>query len=471
MRTITEMQQEIKNISSSLEELSKDIMKFEKKDGEKPSEDVFERIKIIGKRNPIVLHPLICKDEIIKQHYLVLLASSIIISKGNGEDAWLLLQRIACAANIQAELSEVSIDASCLNYKQIDEFTYSIISNNISEIFSFDLLLIHLLSNDDNAECLQYISELLQLVNVDKKTIKDLSILAKIVAEQNSTDYITFSKKSNSLDLPELYCYLKTIHSGIMANNKSLLWVNENVPLENLMQLAIEEEEKVLFGTQKTKKINSEKILLENLTIDLQEEIKFSGAEIKFENCKINLKDKSKIKFESCGKVILKDCIIDSEGYPIVFTECESINLENSTFKGNDERKCFYATNGSMLKISGCSFIDFSSNEKKEYQYGAYFCCFQIEDISSVQFNNSIFRNCQAKHWERGEANSAVGGIYGTRNIVFQECEFYNCKNRVWKYGQTWEDRGHMFQFDKGVKANFNSCKFENCVKQVEENR
>ena len=471
MKTMSEIQSELKNIEASIVEISKDIFELDNIGKKETNSDKFDEINVIAKRNPILLHPIVEKDEFIQRSYFVILASSLIVSKNDCMDSWLFLQRIMCATDVQDELSEISVEASCMNSRQLDEITYSIMNNNLSEIFAFDLLLLHLLSNDKSAEYLEYVSELLQLINLDKNSISDLSSLARIVVEQNSNDYSKFSKKNNSVNLPNFYCYLKTIQEGIMANNDGLLWINNTIPYENLMKLAITEEEQIFFGTQKISKLSARKILFENATIDIPEEIVFSGNEIKLERCNINLKDKGRLNFKNCGSVVLKDCVISNEGYTIYFTECKSITFENSSFKGNDERKCFYAASGDGLRITGCSFIDFSSNEKKEYQYGAYFGCCEIKDILSVEFNNSKFKNCQSKHWERGKADCAVGGIYGTDNIVFHECEFNNCKNRVWKYAQTWEDRGYMFEFDKGVKPDFSTCKFDNCVKQFEENR
>lgn len=205
---------------------------------------------------------------------------------------------------------------------------------------------------------------------------------------------------------------------------------------------------------------------VQNLDLILIESYEFVGKEITFQNCKIDM-NKFKIIFKDYKKIIFYNCEIINMDEIIYINNCNYMSFKNSIFKGNDSNRCVEIKCGNKIEIVNCKFDKFSSNQRETSRYGAYFGCLYMKDVKEVLIDMSCFNNCCSKNWNRGEADIAVGGIYGAEKIKFNKCHFFNCKNRIWQYGQTWKEEGHMFQFSNDLKPDFGSCTFKDCVEII----
>ena len=428
MRTITEMQQEIKNISSSLEELSKDIMEFEKKDGEKPSEDVFEKIKVYGRRNPILEHPLATKDDLIKKHYMTLLISAIYTTHKNTFDAWLLAQRIACGINLSTELSDIGLDASSLTDKQIDEFAYSIIENNLEEIFNFDLLLLYAVCGCQDIKMLEYIADLISLVNCSKEKLSELSTLAKIVAKQSSNEYLNFCVGNDKIDFQQFFCYVKQFHEGLFVyNQKSLyIWHNE----QKAVSTAIIEK--------LPKKITSECVHIEKAIVkDTDKHIVFNGNQ----------------------KIQIKNCRFWNMDNSLEIYGAAEVTIENSEFNGMNNRALFInevdRISVSSTKFLSCKFL--TGYEKRPAWGGALY----IDTANHIIINHSIFHDCCAMHkYDYGNVSGAALYLKSISNGNISYCEFKNCKSQHYQY-EKWYDKGYLIECDDTYHIEAKECKYD----------
>lgn len=433
MRTITEMQKEIKNISSALEELSKDIMDFEKKD-EKPAEDVFKKIKVDARRNPILEHPLSTKDDVIKTHYMTLLVSAIYSTNKKPLDAWLLAQRIACGISLSQELSDISLDASSLTEKQIDEFTYSIIENNLEEIFSFDLLLLFAVCDSSDSKMLEYIATLISLVNCSKQKLDKLSVLAKIVVSQNSNEYLDFCLSENGIDLTQFFGYIKLFHKGILACNQDLFycWYNKKEIFPNDLF-------KKLPDKIKSKNVCIENTIFRNIT-----------------------KEEAFFIFDEVHDLQINNCSFIEIAKSISINETEIVHIKNSEFKKMTDR-AFRIRKAKKIFVENDNFIECEFSTSSDY-VKAYGGVFFLESIKQIEFEKCNFESCFARHGESVyDVNGAAVYFDGCENANFLSCKFKNCYCEYYKYSSWWKDHGSLIDYSGSLKSNARDCSKKDC--------
>lgn len=426
MKTITEMQQEIKNISSSLEELSKDIMEFEKKDGNKPSEDLFKKIKTNGKRNPILEHPLENKDDIIKKHYITLLVSAIYTTTQNTIDAWLLAQRIACGVSLAQEISEISLDASSLTEKQLEEYTYSIIENKLEEIFSFDLLMLYAVCNSSDSKMLAYIVDLIALVNCSKKKLSELSALAEIVVRQDSNKYLDFCTVDTDIDITQFFCYIKQFHDGLLACNEKVfyIWHKNKKQISNDVFLKLPEE------------INSNIVCIENTL---------------FKNIDKNM---NFLNFGGNGEIKIKECKFSNIEKALTVSGANALYVEHTEFNKMTNR-ALDINNSKEVKIINSQFTECEYCVFK-YIYYAYGGALYLSNIENLVIDHSIFESCRALNVGGGRACGPVAYLCKVERGIIDSIKCKNCDTK--NYGQLIE----CYNSDN-VKAK--NCTYTNCNK------
>lgn len=106
MKTITEMQLQIRNMSIQLDALAMELEQFGKTD-KKKSEINFDSIYEIAVRNPITEHYLQEQDISVKKSYLTMLIVLVCMVKQNQENAWILVQRIAIGGGYEESIQKL----------------------------------------------------------------------------------------------------------------------------------------------------------------------------------------------------------------------------------------------------------------------------------------------------------------------------------------------------------------------------
>lgn len=188
MKTITDMQKEIKVMSATLDELARDLSEYNKTENKKEEVD-FKNIKSIGKRNPVKNHALENLENGIKKKYITMLMTVAYMIKEKNENAWLLIQGISTGIGLDEELIDLNVDAANLTYEQIDEFTLSIAEDNLTNAFMLDAMLIYLADGKGNEKMIEFMSALFELLKCDRIECECICELAVSIVEQNFEKY------------------------------------------------------------------------------------------------------------------------------------------------------------------------------------------------------------------------------------------------------------------------------------------
>lgn len=188
MKTITDMQKEIKVMSATLDELARDLSEYNKTENKKEEVD-FKNIKSIGKRNPVKNHALENLENGIKKKYITMLMTVAYMIKEKNENAWLLIQGISTGIGLDEELIDLNVDAANLTYEQIDEFTLSIAEDNLTNAFMLDAMLIYLADGKGNEKMIEFMSALFELLKCDRIECECICEIAVSIVEQNFEKY------------------------------------------------------------------------------------------------------------------------------------------------------------------------------------------------------------------------------------------------------------------------------------------
>lgn len=435
MKTITEMQAQIKEMSSKLDEFAKELSDYNKTENQREAID-FKQIKAIGVRNPIIGHILGKVDEVTKKKYITMLIAIAYMASDNQENAWLLIQRIAAGANFTEELIDLSVDAVNITDAQIDEFTLNIANEKLTNAFVVDAMLIYLSCESSNEKMLEFLAALFELVKCGKKEVHELSELAKIIIEQDSSKYIQFCFKELEFDITELFGYIKQFHQGILVCN-SKFFILEYPHKTKISKDAIGKLPTV---------ITADKIELSNIIFqDLS-------------------KDDNWFKFESCNDIILKSCEFNSSVKCITIHESKNAVINECVFKSMSNR-AIHLTSCEELKISKCSFESCSYRTDDKYSYGyqspAYGGALYLEYIKNVLVTDCKFEYCSSNHGEGGDADGAVAHLNNIDLINLSNITFKSCKSSYWR--STWRDTGTLFHIEKCLRILSENCSYVDC--------
>lgn len=399
MKTISEMQLLIKDAYSKLDELSKSLLEYNLSSDKNMDID-FEKLKKIGRRNPIEAHTLCQADQLAKKHYMTLLMALVYLAEENQEKGWLLIQRIACGANVEHELLTLSADCLSLTEKQLDSFSESLIIGNLRTAFALDCMLVYLICEHKNTKMLDFISELLEMVKCTESEVKEITELSSLIATSNTTEYFAKCLTNLSVDLMESLCYIMPTKATVVNS------------LEVAMKT--DKEHVIVFNAVISKLSNQ--IYFDN----------FPAKTIEFFHCKfeniVGIKSQNK-------KVIFKNCH---------FLNCTAskhlISIQNDNINNCFFEQCFGVDMGSNTylfeiingDIKNCKFKDCSIKTDRENRRTTII---GLIKLSQGTIENTKFINCKS-YGDSAYGSHAEYSLYilYLSNASAQKCDFVNCQ-------------------------------------------
>lgn len=218
MKTISELQQEIRcmqkkliNISEHLTDIDNELLKY--KDTFK-SESTYKEIYEIAKTMPIIDHPIINYDYSIRNNYFAILILIATCEDGINENQLLFLQRMVMAdkqrTSIDLYMAGIgSISPENVFFKIKDE-----IKENMSDRLMLDMLIIANLSLVKSRKTYEIISNIAALFEIDKDTMTHLSQIAMVILKQDITNVELEMSKFLIIKADERYGYYLSEISG-----------------------------------------------------------------------------------------------------------------------------------------------------------------------------------------------------------------------------------------------------------------
>lgn len=213
MKTIRELQKEMRDTAAWLEEASRDLSDLQTSRETSGEQVNFQRLQALGERYPILNHCLKDKTSAFQQQYLTLLAGLLLAEPAHAQDGWLLLQRIIAGGGVRLSLEELQVDAATLTPEQMDGFTTAVFQDELGDALLLDGLLLCLTIGGGQVAW-DYLSGLAELIRCPAERLQKLAALASGVAERDQKKLIEALNQSWELSLPQLLPWAMDVFRG-----------------------------------------------------------------------------------------------------------------------------------------------------------------------------------------------------------------------------------------------------------------
>ncbi|MCT8977445.1 hypothetical protein N4T77_12610 [Clostridium sp. CX1] len=451
MKTISEIQSEIKGMSIRLSELFNELEDLKPKDNINKQTD-FVKISQLAQRHPIKEHILEEADNYKKKLYLTMLSAIAQTNNDNREGKLIFLHRILSGIKYEGSFESVVKDGMEINDKIIGEFIKCMEDNESKQLFIFESLIISNLGGEIDDIAKKYISELIGNLGIIKEEAVFLIKLSAVVLEQDSNKYkklVNIIPKIVDISVL-LKSYLKDFVNGVICDTEYMYYI-----------YGIDADEEVIKSIY-DKDLGKIKLVLENVRFNMEiinENLEFKSIDsLVFNNCSFessyrhynefslfpSLEKYKKINFEFVKNIFFYKCKFWGFQKRIAMfnnSQCQNIKIEKCIFElcgcliGESDRNlggCFYidTVNDFVLKDSEFSNCYIQHFSKGSYVDGAIA---HIGDaVNNFEINNVIFTNCHCYCGEIGSLNiigrEKLFSISYRNNLINTLERFTNCE-------------------------------------------
>lgn len=229
MKTILELQEEIRSLRTAVQGIDKRLEFFEDeltnyKDVAQ-SDTVYPKIYYIAKAMPVIKHPLIEQGYAVKKNYFAVLLMVATCEDSINDDQLLFLQRM-----IMADKQRTGIDCYMAEQGSVqpENVIYKISENikgRLSLLLMLDMLVIANLSHMKTVKTFEMIANIATFLKITKNEMRHISSIAAVLLRQSCELYPEPHDYKRILDDEEKYGFYlneipewKSIVYNAMAN-------------------------------------------------------------------------------------------------------------------------------------------------------------------------------------------------------------------------------------------------------------
>lgn len=320
---------------------------------------ILEEMK--DKKYAIVVPELVDLEEYVKSLYLKVLCTVVQYENEPGEMQVLYLKRLINGIGVEEPMEEYMRKALDISETDIEEFLSYMKRKKAKYYFALDAILLVSMSKA-NPPTYEYLAELVEILEIDKKSLNHLALVAKSVLTQESTYFD--SAKENSCEYTselDFMPYINNFYVGAIVDTRiEKYYASPDIALENEIELPTSFDEK--------------RVTFENLVIKVSQDWHFYGCErVLFKNCKL-VGDKGSLRFHSVG----------------------TIEFENSSFMDFDNRVAWVTYVNSFM-VRNCKFIMCGYDSNGDERGGV----FVIDGVERVSLEYNELINCYIRMKEK----------------------------------------------------------------------
>lgn len=259
------------------------------------------------------------KDEYVKSLYFRMLCTLTRYTGEPSEMQVLYIRRLIAGSHVENKLEDYMRMALDLDTEDIDEFISVFEEDDLKYYFCIDgaILLSVKRSEDKNYELL---AELIELLGVTRDELMYLASVSKAILclSSEQLDYAKEISTKNTKGL-SLYHYVASFYAGMIVDTPELRHIYScNKKEVNLLK----------YNDYKAKRV-----ILENVTISLQQNVVFDGcSEVIIRRCQFNGNSRF-LEFRRVGRVIIEECeVSDFSNRFALFTDTNNLYLNKNRF-------------------------------------------------------------------------------------------------------------------------------------------
>ena len=453
MKTIVELQDSIKGITMSLQNISVELSEYGKSTDSAPAVD-FLKVDAIGKNSFLPHHPLTNCPQ--KSHYLSLLLTIALKNRGD-LSAWQFLSRIAFGAGYTDGMESLVADAMTLNEARLIQVTDTVNQYGLKHNFVVDSLVLYTVMQEKNSALLEYMVSIYEILGVENAVMDECLTMARIIAENDKEAYFDNVNKWKYLNQWDFLGYMVKRDSRIVHELDGI----ENYEEEQVIVLdaKITGEKLPDFESHISREERDQYIARLNLSIELD---RFKCKELVFLNCKF---DEMNCIIAKKKCVIFESCVFDSSFnlFDIYETGGGYYDYEcciNPLFRGD------YSTDFIAYNLNAWIYVGNADFKRCVFQnYGGGLPLLNMQNGNIVK---SRFINCRKINWHGHTYGHSRGNVTFTyllkiANGSIVDTDFEKCSNRVVIKGN--DATGCLLLADS---TNVVNCKFTKCQNWVE---
>lgn len=457
MKTIVELQDSIKGITMSLQNISVELSEYGKSTDSTPAVD-FLKVDAIGKNCFLPHHPLTNCPQ--KSHYLSLLLTIALKNRGD-LSAWQFLSRIAFGAGYTDGMESLVADAMTLNEARLIQVTDTVNQYGLKHNFVVDSLVLYTVMQEKNSALLEYMVSIYEILGVENAVMDECLTMARIIAENDKEAYFDNVNKWKYLNQWDFLGYMVKRDSRIVHELDGI----ENYEEEQVIVLdakitgeKLPDFESHIYGEER-----DQYIARLNLSIELD---RFKCKELVFLNCKF---DEMNCIIAKKKCVVFESCVFDSsfnlfhiyvsKGWGGYFYNCDINPLFQYTI-WNDYSTDFIAYNLNAWIYVGNA--DFKRCVFQNYSGGLPLLNMQNGNIVKSRFINCEKLNWHGSTYANRENNVTFTYLLKIANGSIVDTDFEKCSNRVVIKGNN--ATGCLLLADS---TNVVNCKFTKCQNWV----
>lgn len=488
MKTIVELQDSIKGITMSLQNISVELSEYGKSTDSAPAVD-FLKVDAIGKNCFLPHHPLTNCPQ--KSHYLSLLLTIALKNRGD-LSAWQFLSRIAFGAGYTDGMESLVADAMTLNEARLIQVTDTVNQYGLKHNFVVDSLVLYTVMQEKNSALLEYMVSIYEILGVENAVMDECLTMARIIAENDKEAYFDNVNKWKYLNQWDFLGYMVKRDSRIVHELDGI----ENYEEEQVIVLdaKITGEKLPNFESHIYGEERDQYIARLNLSIELD---RFKCKELVFLNCKFDkmnciIAKKKCVIFESCvfdssfnlfhiceekrGGYYYYECDINplfSSDYSTDFT---AYNLNAWIYVGNaDFKRCVFQNYGGGLPLLNMQngnivksrFINCRKINWHGYTYGhsrGNVTFTYLLKIANGSIVDTDFEKCSNRVVIKG--NNATGCLLLADNTDIANCKFTKCQNWVGSdYGRYASNYTYLLHLSSN--SSVKDCVFDECYSEA----
>lgn len=350
------------------------------------------------------------------------------------EEQRLFIERLITGIELSGNINDYIKKALELDDKFAENYVRQFKDNDLKYNFVVDALILISSVGSPVKKNVEFISEICDILVIEKKELSELVKLTGIILEQNSDKYKEFCSLELSIDISRFFFYALEFTQGILSNNSKLFYVK----FENRSSLINEK----IFSTLES--ISSKKVILENILFDGFEKLP---------------------QFDNCDDILINKCVFKNNIESLKCSESEKVSIINCNFKKLKHR-ALYLEECENMYIKECDFEECSYESRDKggygYQSSAYGGAIYITKAKSFKIDACNFTKCETNHYENGNSDGAVAYLFGVNNFKLENCQFDFCESSKYRYG--WSKCGSLFKTENTKCERAVNCKRNNCV-------
>lgn len=205
MKTITQLQAELRAAAEHIETLSQELAQLQPAKSKQGLD--FANIRALAKRAPIGKHRLCGESADLQQEYLTLLTAPLLLDCQEPENGWLFLQRTIYKAGSDCTTDDLRANAATLNDRQLDRFSDAICKAGLADALMLDGMLL-CLTCGGGASMRAWLAQLAAYLGRTLEQVDELGQLAALLVRSDKEALPSFLRRDLHIDLSTVVSYI-----------------------------------------------------------------------------------------------------------------------------------------------------------------------------------------------------------------------------------------------------------------------